>query len=959
MIPADSLPTPPVPALDPRYQRLELVGTGGMGRVFRAWDTALERPVALKLLHAGSPQAAERLLLEARLQASLDHPHICRVYEAGLWEGQPYLAMQLVEGATLAQVAPELDLATRVRLMAEVAEAVDHAHRQGLIHADLKPANILVGESDAGPEPFVSDFGLARRTEATDQTLMQLGLGTVGYLAPEVLLEGAPPDRRSDVYGLGATLYQLLTGVAPHGDLRGAPTPPEGPRLGVETLAATPGREPELSQALLLRIAREDPTPPRRLVSTLPRDLETITLACLDREPGLRYASAGALAAELRRFLRQEPILARPAGALERAWKWSRRHRALVRVAGVSALLLLAGGTASGLLVLRSRSQAILAADFGAEGAHMAYRLRQGFLRPPHPLREELGGIQAAMASVRARMEVEGAPAQGPGQFVLGTGHWLLGELGPAEEALRAALDRGYRPPVLQAVLGQVLSERYRQRVQELARVGDAQTRGEQLAEARARFRDPALAALNAAAPSLPEEAAYLRGLIAFNEERYDDALSQAERALQADPGRYEARKLIGDLHAARAQALINQSRPAEALEPLARAGAAYQEALDTGRSDPWLLLAEVERLRFQVVARGVVHGAVESDMAEALGRLRQAQAIHPDLPALARAECQIKTRLAFHLHATGRDARGLTDEALAAGTRAVTQDPQASAGHMALAQAANVDLILRKDGGLDPSAAGRLAVEEAKRALELEPASQHYRYLLLTILVDVIEGERLRGRDASAWVALELAEADRLVEARPRGGRERLMRAIARLHPVQLGQVSGPAREVAARAAAADCLEAVALAPESAYIRLQSGDALRVLAEACLDHPDVRSWLDRAATWHEASLKAEPGNAYASSSLGVVWRLRAELAAREGLRPVEALREGRRQLEAALTANPKLDEAHYQLGCLAALEARLGLRPGAREEARRRFGQALRLNPNLGDARKALQALG
>ncbi|HJV22537.1 MAG TPA: protein kinase [Holophagaceae bacterium] len=951
---APSEPLAP-PRIDPRYSRLELVGSGGMGRVYRAWDTALERPVALKLLHAGNLRAADQLLLEARLQASLDHPHICRVYEAGLYEGQPFLAMQLVEGATLAEVAPSLDLETRVRLMAEVAEAVDHAHRQGLIHADLKPANILVGEGEEGPTPFVSDFGLARRTEATDHTLMNLGLGTVGYLAPEVLLEGAPPDRRSDVYSLGATLYQLLTGLPPHGDARAqGPTPQTRPGSG-----STAGPEGQSAQSLLLRIAQEEPTRPCRLDPTLPRDLETITLVCLDQDPGRRYASAGVLALELRRYLRQEPILARPAGALERAWKWSRRHRALVRVGGLSAALLLLGSAGAGVVVLRSRSQALLAADFGAEGARMVYRLRQGCLRPPHPLKEELDGIRGSMDAVRNRMAAEGSPAQGPGQFVLGTGHWLLGELEPAERALRAALARGYRPPVLQAVFGRVLSERYRERVLELARVSDVQTRTEQLAEARARFRDPALAALNAAAPSLPEEAAYLRGLIAFNEERFEDALAQAGLALQADPGRYEARKLMGDIRSAQAQALINQSRPAEALTPLAEAGKAYQEALETGRSDPWLLLAEVERLRFQVVARGVVHAAVESDMVEALARLRQAQAIHPALPALARVECQTKTRLAFHLHATGRDARPMIDEALAAGARALAQDSQAATSHMAVALASNVDLILLKDRGQDPLPAATRSVEEAKRALEREPTSQHFRYLLLSILVDVIEGERLRGRDASALVALELAEAEKLVQARPQGGRERLMLAIARLHPVQLNLVTGAARRDAASASAKALEEAVALAPDNAFVRLQGGDALCLLAECGLDHPEAPRWLDVSIGWQDASLKAEPGNVFASLSLGTAWRLRAELAVRAGVPSAPALREGRRYLQAALRANPKMDQAHYQLGRLAALEARLGGHPGALQEARRAFAQALRLNPNLGEAKEALRRLG
>lgn len=318
-----------------RYRLLDRVGAGAFGVVYRAHDSDLDRIVAVKIprdAELSGRGEIERFWREARSVAQLRHPSIVSVHEIGRFRGTPFLVSEFVVGTSLADVIAtrRLAAAETAELVAALADALHYAHEMGVVHRDVKPANIMLDEQGA---PRLMDFGLARR-DAGDATMTMEGqvLGTPGYMSPEQARgESSRVNGRSDVYSLGVILYQLLTGEMP---FRGT----------------TP--------VLLHQLLHDEPKRPRALSRLVPRDLETICLKGMCKEPSGRYETARDMADDLRRFLKNEPIQARPVGGVERLWRWRRRNPALAGMTAAAAILLMALAVGGTFAALRFQQQA-------------------------------------------------------------------------------------------------------------------------------------------------------------------------------------------------------------------------------------------------------------------------------------------------------------------------------------------------------------------------------------------------------------------------------------------------------------------------------------------------------------------------------------------------------------------------------------------------------------------------
>jgi eukaryotic-like serine/threonine-protein kinase len=352
-----------------RFRLTRELGEGGMGQVWLAQQMApVVRPVALKLIKAGMYDATvvQRFQAERQSLAIMDHPAIAKVFDAGATpQGQPYFVMEYVPGLPITEYCDQkkLSISERLELFIQVCEGVQHAHQKAIIHRDLKPANILVVEVDGKPVPRIIDFGLAKATTSPmDQPMhTRFGqfIGTPGYMSPErVDPKIQDIDTRTDVYSLGVILYELLTGLQPFEiKKRHRPSLEEWLRQLREEEASRPSSKVSTYRDTLMETAEARGTEPKQLVSSLRGDLDWITLKALERDRERRYGTPTELAAELRRYLNHEPILARPASSAYQIGKFIRRHRvAAVVAAVVTALAIAASG--AGLIAVRKQHEA-------------------------------------------------------------------------------------------------------------------------------------------------------------------------------------------------------------------------------------------------------------------------------------------------------------------------------------------------------------------------------------------------------------------------------------------------------------------------------------------------------------------------------------------------------------------------------------------------------------------------
>lgn len=924
----------PLPAW-PRFEPVALLGEGGMGKVFKAFDPTLRRMVAIKFLHFGHrPGALEAILEEARAQAQLDHPNVVRLLEAGEIEGMAYLVLAHVDGVSLKELQLPLTLRQKVTILEGVAEGVHAIHRLGIVHRDIKPANILVRRKEGGGlEALVTDFGVARDLRHAGEARPAL-VGTPLYMSPEQARGDAQVDRRSDVYSLGATLYHTLLGLPPFPD-----------SVGLE---------------LLDRVAHAAPRPPREVSPGFSEDLEAILLKCLAKDPEQRYPSALDLASDLERFLAGQPVLARPAPLAHRAGLWLRRNRLLAAGLSAAALAVLA----SGAFVLKAwsdrRATVGLAQHWSAEVAQIEAARRQIHMLPTRDVAPGLDRLDARFKTLVAAVAQAPEAAQGAGQFALARAAMTFRRWEEAGRRLEASRQAGYQGPDADLARGEVNAHLYLAALQEIERLPGPELRAKRTREIERQLREPAREDLRSALQG--GAASSLSGaLLAMLEQDPEAAAARAAAAFDAEPWRYEAKLLEAEIRMNQARALRLSGGYREGLEVLERADPVVRIACEVGRSDPaaWMALATRWELTVQVARH--LGGRRYDALEKAEQACRMAETCRTGYPSALALRGRLEYQRA-DMQADQADPSEGYRRAAALMEAALRSEPERPATSADLVELQVSWALRRIQQGEDPETPLRAAIALGRQVLAARPSEPRMMNLVGLAWLHGAAWTRSCGGDPRA--GLDQAEAlfkgiealdPKLPFAQNNLGWINLEKARWRLqagvNPLDLTALADH-----------HLLACIALNPNSAHSRQLMGDVAAVRARWRLDHQqDPLPDLDRARTDLQRAIEINPLFPATYLARCRVEALRGEALARLGRAADQA--KAFADMEAALRRLAELSpgriEAEVERARLLILRAGPAGRRRVAGEVRRSLAQVLARQPGNPEALALLRALG
>ena len=819
-----------------RYQLWELLGRGGMGKVYRAYDPQLKRQVAIKVLDGREPEWAARFVREARAQARVDHPNIASIFEVGEWQEQPYIVMQLIKGSMFHEASVEMTLEQKILVLKQAAEGMHEAHRSGLVHRDIKPANIMVERDESGNyTPYVLDFGLAFFETDHELTVDGALLGTPMYMAPEqVRGELDKLDRRTDVYGLGVTLYQVLTGHPPF--------------------------QAKSRATLLMDILEKEPEKPRHLAPELPADVETILLKCLARERDQRYQSARALADDLGRFLDGEPIAARPAGWWYLLSKKLHKYRTTVAVT-VTALVLLILAVGWGLWRTATRTK--LTANLFEQVNAIEALARYSHMSPPHDIRPDRQKMERKMKTIEEEMTRSGAMGKGPGNYALGWGLLQSGQTAAAIDHLETAWQAGYQDSRAAYALGLAYTTTYHNQLLQLSTIEDGPLQEKTREQLQVRFRDPALDYMREVEITETASPAYLQAIVALLEERYPQALIHLEAVGQDLPWFYEAHKLKGHLFLAWSRKSYQSGNTSEAREMVTQALQSYEAAAAIAPSDPQIPNARANAL-VEIMAMNIFEApSLEPLLEQGLSRVEEAIRLFPENGESLLAASRLYRHMARQDELFNRkDPRPLLKKAVAAATAAMPGD---SSSEAALELGCSHHLwanwlATRKQ---DPSAAVDAGLEALEKA-EWQDARVHiFKGKLHKVKANWL---RRSGGDACDAMALASTAYEKALSLEPHNANIHLKQAITLYQQSFFVNCPGPSAQALLTAMMRHLNEAEQLRPGYWQHFYYKGFALRRQAQGFDDqlfylNPDLA---EKAISAFQTALELNPEQAIA-----------------------------------------------------------------------------------------------
>ncbi|MDI3281955.1 serine/threonine-protein kinase [Polyangium sp. 15x6] len=986
------------PLADPkrwdRYEIVRFLGRGGMGSVYEARDRRLARHVAIKFIHGADPITTKRFLQEARAQARIDHPNVCKVLEVGEVEDKAYIAMQLVGGLSLGDAAKAMTLDEKVRVMKTVTEAVHAAHRIGIIHRDIKPANIMVEKSgDAGEHPsyrpVLMDFGLAREASET-KGLTESGtvMGTPGYMPPEQARGSVRRiDPRSDVYSLGATLYDILAGAPPFED--------------------------ESAVNVLLKVLIQEPVPLRQRDPSIPLALDIIVGKCLNKEPHQRYPAAAELADDLERFLNRERVLARRLGLPTRLYWRAKRNKpmAFAVIALVSSLVAFAGYGVRTVIV-NARNEAIaqkraeLGQKLGQAVKDLEWLVRSAYLVPLHDTGPEKAVVRARMAEIEAEMRSFGDLAAGLDHYALGRGYLALKEWDRAHAELTQAASLGVREPELDYALGRVLGELYSRAIEEARRSGDKSYFEKRKQELDEEYLEPALAHLTRCRglPTVP--ASYLEGLIHFYNRRYDEALQSARSARGGLSWLYEAEKLEGDVFMARAEGAKDRGENDQAERDFAEAVAHYEQAADIGRSDhqvyealaeAWIRQEEMDLYSGRDPkpkldkALSAADKALEAAPAESSGHTKKAFAYYfeaqyaqghgapsDEVERLFRAQITVGeqavvlhpgdayaqeitgaayTKLAEHLLDRGRPVQPLLDKAYAYLEEAIRLNPKFPWAYNDYGLALGYSGASKKRRNEECKALLERAIDMTRKATELDE-----RYVIghnntAVWLTELSQWQSDHGQNPESSVEAAVQAAERAIQINQQNPLAHVNAGLATMNLASYRLDAGKDGRKLGQEAIDRFKAALAIDPNFVYVQHELARAHHLLAShQRAQGEDPRPSLDAGLRTLEPCYRIEPENPDCKAVEALLRTAQGGWASKEDASSLASFEQAELRAREATQKVPERGELWLLLGevCLDRAEALLAserpkVPPGpVVDEGLRSIEQALKLAPGM-----------
>jgi eukaryotic-like serine/threonine-protein kinase len=957
-----------------RYEFIEFIGEGGMGRVYKAKDPRLNRFVALKFIRGDDPELMERFLREAQAQALIEHRNVCKVYEVGEVEGRSYIAMQYIEGVSLKDANEEMNLEQKLRAMKCVSEGLHEAHRLGLIHRDIKPSNIMVERDSEGQfHPYVMDFGLVRQVDAEGQTTTGTIVGTPSYMSPEQARgESRKLDRRSDVYSLGAALYALLAG-----------RPPFQGESGVE---------------VILKMLKGEPEPICSIDAGIPVEIETIVMKCLQKEPQMRYESAKALAEDLQRYLDGEPIKGRRASWTYWAAKKAKKHKTIVATIALASIAVIALGGMGVNASLKAARQTELAQQFGQEVEKIDSIMRYAYMLPLHDVRREEKLVRLRMKKIEEQINEIGRAAEGPGSYALGRGYLVLREEKKAKGYLERALKKGYRTTEVNFALGQAIGALYQKELEAAERIGNKELREARKIEIEKQYRAPALEYLRMSAGAQAESPAYIEGLIAFYEKRYGDALEKAETAFNQVPWLYEAKKLEGDVYVMAGNEKRDKGNYQGAKEEYERAEEAYRAVMEIAHSDETVYEGVCGRHINVMIVEGMRGGSLKEAFEQALAACDKALQSDPESGEAYSNKSEIYWRWGSYQLLHGKDPQMALEKAIEMGQQAVqwnsqTVDPYNNLGiayltrgeyemgrgsdpRLSLDRAVesfqkaiqinpnyayayvNMGNAYEKRGeyelaqGLDPRPSVDRAVESFQKAIQINPNNGNF-YNNLGIAYETRgEYEMERGLDPRPSLDRAVESYQKAIQITPNYAAYNNLGTVYWTKTLYLLE-HGINPEAALSEGRAALQKSIRINPSNFEAYLTRGDIELVAARGAMRRGESpKPAFEKAVAAFHRALELNSQNAEIYQAKADLHRRQAEWRIGRKEQPQEEIRQGLMMAEKALSINPQTAQAVAVRGALYLIQARMERDKARQAKAARNaqifLEQALKMNSLL-----------